>query len=214
MKIDKYLMGGVAAALVVAFVLAAAWYRRGETAVAEQTAVQENDRLVRPHSPVLGPDHAPVTLVEFLDPECEACGAMHPIVKQLMREFDGRIRLVVRYATFHQNSAYAASLLEGAREQGKLWELMDVIFARQPEWASHGAPRPDLLAGYARNLGLDLPRLGATGTSAETERRIRQDGEDAAALGVNRTPTFFVNGKPLANIGYEPLRTAIVDALR
>jgi protein-disulfide isomerase len=214
MKINKFVMGGVAVALVAAFVIAANWYRREEATQAEQTAAQGSDRLVRPHSPTLGPANAPVTLVEFLDPECEACGAMHPIVKQLMREFDGRVRLVVRYMPFHPNSAYAASLLEGAREQDKYWELMDVFFARQPEWAGHDAPRPDLLAVYARNLGLDMTRLGATGTSAETERRITQDTEDGAALGVQRTPTFFVNGKPLPQIGYEPVKAAIEAALR
>lgn len=214
MKINKFMMAGVAVALVAAFVIAANWYRNEETTDAEQTASQASDRLVRPHSPTLGPANAPVTLVEFLDPECEACGAMHPIVKQLMGEFDGRVRLVVRYLPFHPNSAYAASLLEGAREQGKYWELVDVFFARQPEWAGHDAPRPDLLAVYARNLGLDMTKLGATGTGAETERRIRQDAEDGQALGVTRTPTFFVNGKPLPQIGYQPLRAAIEAALR
>jgi len=213
MQINKFVMGGVAVALVAVFVIAANWYRSEEATQAEQTALQGSDRLVRPHSPTLGPADAPVTLVEFLDPECEACGAMHPIVKQLMGEFDGRVRLVVRYMPFHPNSAYAASLLEGAREQNKYWELMDVIFARQPEWAAHDAPRPDLLATYARNLGLDMTRLGVTGTSAETERRIRQDAEDGQALGVTRTPTFFVNGKPLPQIGYEPVRAAIAAAL-
>jgi protein-disulfide isomerase len=214
MKLDKYLMGGAALALVAAFAFAANRYRSEESAQAEQTASQASDRLVRPHSPTLGPADAPVTLVEFLDPECEACAAMHPIVKQLMREYDGRLRLVVRYTPFHPNSAYASSLLEGAREQGKFWELMDAFFARHPEWASHHAPRPDLLAGYARNLGLDMARMGATGTSGETERRIRQDAEDAEALGVTRTPTFFVNGKPLLEIGYDPLKEAIAGALR
>ncbi|MGE0865969.1 MAG: DsbA family protein [Vicinamibacterales bacterium] len=214
MQINKFVMGGVAVALVAVFVIAANWYRSEEATQAEQTASQGSDRLVRPHSPTLGPADAPVTLVEFLDPECEACGAMHPIVKQLMGEFDGRVRLVVRYMPFHQNSAYAASLLEGAREQNKYWELMDVIFARQPEWAAHDAPRPDLLATYARNLGLDMTRLGVTGTSAETERRIRQDAEDGQALGVTRTPTFFVNGTPLPQIGYEPVRAAIAAALK
>ncbi len=214
MKINKFVMGGVAVALIAAFVIAANWYRSEETTQAEQTASQASDRLVRPHSPTLGPATARVTLVEFLDPECEACGAMHPIVKQLLGEFGGQVRLVVRYMPFHPNSAYAASLLEGAREQDKYWELMDVIFARQPEWAAHDAPRPDLLAVYARNLGLDMTRLGATGTSAETERRIKQDAEDGQALGVTRTPTFFVNGKPLPQIGYEPVRAAIAAALR
>jgi protein-disulfide isomerase len=215
MTINKYLLGGIAVALVAMFVIGANWYRKDEQAQTAQTVAQQGpDRLVRPHSPTLGPAVAPVTLVEFLDPECEACRAMHPIVKQLLREFDGRVRLVVRYATFHRNSRYAAGLLEAAREQNKYWELMDVFFARQPEWASHTAPKPELLMDYARGLGLNAQQISAALTQGEIERRIRQDMEDGAALGVARTPTFFVNGRALPQIGYEPLRAAIADALR
>ncbi len=214
MKNDKYLLGAIVVGLVAAFALGANWYRQQETTQVQQAAVEGADRLIRPHSPTLGPATAPVTLVEFLDPECEACAAMHPIVKQLLREFEGRLRLVVRYMPLHANSVYAASLLEAARADDKYWDLMDVFFARQPEWASHDRPRPDLLAVYARDLGLDPRRLGAATTNPETERRIRQDADDGAALGVTRTPTFFVNGRPLAQIGYEPLRAAIATALQ
>jgi protein-disulfide isomerase len=213
MRIDKYLLGGIVVALAAVFVIAANWYRQDERAATETAVAGSTDRLVRPHSPTLGPEDAPVTLVEFLDPECEACGAMHPIVKRVLEEFDGRIRLVVRYMPLHHNSAYAAGLLEAARSQDKYWELMDVFFARQPEWASHDTPRPELLASYAAQLGLDVERLAAAAADAEVERRIRQDSNDGQALGVDRTPTFFVNGRPLARIGYEPLRSAIVAAL-
>ena len=214
MKINKFLLGGIAIVLVAAFVFAANRYRREEATVAQQTASAGSDRLVRAHSPVLGPSNAQVTLVEFLDPACEACGAMHPIVKRLMKDFDGRLRLVVRYMPLHGDSAYAASLLEAARPQGKYWELMDTVFARQSEWASHHAPRPELLTGFAQGLGLDMTRLAADAKAAETDRRIREDFEDGKALGVRQTPTFFVNGRPLAQIGYIPLRTAIEGAIQ
>ena len=215
MKIDKYLLGGLALVLAAIFVIGASWYRQdAETPLTSAPVSGEGtDRLVRPHSPTLGPENAPITLVEFLDPECEACGAMHPIVKRVMEEFDGKIRLVIRYLPLHHNSAYAASLLEAARADGKYWELMDAFFARQPEWASHEAPRPDLLVNYASQLGLNPERLASAAINSETERRIREDASDAKALGVNRTPTFYVNGRQVARIGYEPLRAAIVAAL-
>jgi protein-disulfide isomerase len=213
-KIDKYLLGGIVVALAAAFLIAANWYRQDEQAAIEAVvAAGGTDRLIRPHSPTLGPADAPVTLIEFLDPECEACGAMHPVLKRLLQEFDGRIRFVVRYMPLHQNSAYAAALLEGARTQNMYWDLMDAFFARQAEWASHEAPRPEFLAAYAAQLGLDVDRLTAAASDAEIERRIRQDTTDGQALGVDRTPTFFVNGRPLPRIGYEPLRSAIVAAL-
>jgi protein-disulfide isomerase len=171
------------------------------------------DRLIRPHSPTLGPADAPVTIVEFLDPECEACASMHPIVKKVMSEFDGRVRLVVRYMPFHGNSAYAASLLEATRDHGSYWGMLETFFLRQHEWASHGAPRPELLLEYAVLGGLDKEKWKAEAANPEFERRIRQDAEDGQALGVNRTPTFYVNGQPLARIGYEPLRDAVAAAL-
>jgi protein-disulfide isomerase len=214
MKINKFLLGGIAIVLVAAFVFAASWYRREEASEAQQTASAGSDRLVRPHSPTLGPLNAQVTLVEFLDPACEACSAMHPIVKRLMKDFDGRLRLVVRYMPLHRDSAYAASLLEAARPQGKYWELMDAFFMRQSEWASHDAPRPELLNGFAQALGLDMTRLGTDATTGETDRRVKQDMEDGTALGVRQTPTFFVNGRPLSQIGYIPLRIAIEGALQ
>ena len=213
MKINKYTLGGIAVALVAAFLILSNRYRQEEETQAVTTAAEETDRLVRAHSPTLGPASAPVTIVEFLDPECEACRAMYPIVKRVLQEFDGRVRLVVRYSTFHRNSAYAAGLLEGARAQNKYWELMDVFFARPPEWASHDAPKPELLMDYARALGLNAEQLGSTATQAEVQQRLSQDAEDGRALGVARTPTFFVNGRPLPQIGYEPLRAAVAAAL-
>lgn len=214
MTINKFLLSGIVIAGLVVFVVAANWYRGGEAEKSEQVAAQGVDRLISAQSPTLGPPDAVVTVVEFLDPECEACRAMHPIVKQVLREFDGRIRLVVRYAPFHQNSGYAVSLLEAARAQNKYWELMDVFFARQPEWASHQAPRPELLIGYAQSVGLDTAQLRDSAADPQIAQHIRNDVADGAALGVTRTPTFFVNGRPLLQIGYEPLRAAVAAALQ
>ena len=213
MRFSKGVLAGIAAALVAAFVVAAVVYRGQETQEAAATVSANADRLIRPHSPTLGPADAPVTIVEFLDPECEACASMHPIVKQVMREFDGRVRLVVRYMPFHGNSAYAATLLEAARAHNAYWGTLETFFLRQHEWASHGAPRPELLLEYAVLAGLDKAKWKEEAANPEWQQRIRQDAEDGKALGVNRTPTFFVNGQPLAQIGYEPLRAAVQQAL-
>jgi len=213
MRFSKGVLAVVAAALVAAFVLAAVVYRGQEAQQASATASANAERLIRPHSPTLGPADAPVTIVEFLDPECEACAAMHPVVKRVMSEFDGRVRLVVRYMPFHGNSAYAASLLEATRAHGSYWGMLETFLIRQHEWASHGAPRPELLLEYAVLSGLDKDKWKAEAANPEFQQRIRQDAEDGKALGVSRTPTFFVNGQPLAQIGYEPLRAAVAAAL-
>lgn len=213
MGFGKGMLAAIAAALVAAFLVASMVYRTREQQQATATAAAAPERLIRPYSPTLGPADAPVTIVEFLDPECEACAALHPVVKQVMREFDGRVRLVVRYMPFHGNSAYAASLLEATRAHGAYWGMLETFFLRQHEWASHGAPRPGLLLEYAVLGGLDQAKWKAEAASPEFQQRIRQDFEDGKALGVTRTPTFFVNGQPLAQIGYEPLRSAVEQAL-
>ena len=213
MRFSKGVLAVIAAALVAAFVLAAVLYRGQEAQQASATASANADRLIRPHSPTLGPADAPVTIVEFLDPECEACAAMHPVVKRVMSEFDGRVRLVVRYMPFHGNSAYAATLLEATRAHGSYWGMLETFLIRQHEWTSHGAPRPELLLEYAVLGGLDKEKWKAEAANPEFQQRIRQDAEDGKALGVARTPTFFVNGQPLAQIGYEPLRAAVAAAL-
>jgi protein-disulfide isomerase len=213
MRFSKGMLAAIAAALVTAFAAASMVYRKQEQQQATATAAAQPDRLIRPYSPTLGPADAPVTIVEFLDPECEACAALHPVVKQVMREHEGRVRLVVRYMPFHGNSAYAASLLEATRAHGAYWGMLETFFLRQHEWASHGAPRPELLLGYAVLGGLDQAKWKAEAANPEFQQRIRQDFEDGKALGVTRTPTFFVNGAPLAQIGYEPLRGAVEQAL-
>lgn len=212
MNASKPLLVVIAAAIAGAFLLTAIWYRSGEGDAPAATAVSA-ERLVRPHSISLGQADAPVTIVEFFDPECESCRAMYPIVKQVLAEFDGQVRLVIRYMPLHGNSTYAASLLEAARAQNRYWEYLEVMMLRQPEWASHAAPRPDLLLTYATAAGVDAEQLRIAATDPEIRARIEQDQADGVALGANRTPTFFVNGKVLAQLGYQPLRAAVLAEL-
>lgn len=213
MTFSKPLLAAVAAALVAVFLVAGYWYRRAETGAATIDPAMAA-RLVKPYNVTVGPSNAPVTLVEFLDPECESCGAMYPIIKQVMAEYGDRVRLVIRYMPLHQNAAYASVVLEAARLQNKYWELADVMFQRQAEWASHHAPRSELLMTYAAQVGLDVERLRVATTDPSLRARIQQDRDDGIALGVDRTPTIFINGTPLARLGYGPLREAIDAELR
>jgi protein-disulfide isomerase len=169
--------------------------------------------LIAAHSPTLGPKDAPVTIVEFLDPECEACSAMYPIVKKLMQEYDGKIQLVVRYMPFHGNSVFAANVLEAAHAQGKYWETLTAVFEDQSVWASHHDPKPELIYDIIKPLGLNLKKIKQSAESGQYNNLIEQDKADAEKLGVNRTPTFFVNGEQLYEMGYEPLKQLIQKKL-
>jgi protein-disulfide isomerase len=223
-KINNVTMAVIAGVLVVGFVVAANLYTPAQPAPEPASAAASSPAgapgssietlLVRPYSPSQGPEQAAVTIVEFFDPECESCRAMYPIVKQVLSEFDGKVRLVIRYMPLHQNSVYAASLLEAARAQNKYWEYLEVVMLRQPEWASHSAPRPDLLLTYAPQVGLNADQLKAAASDPQVRMRITQDERDGNQLGANRTPTFFINGAPLMRLGYEELRDAVRAALQ
>ena len=180
------------------------------------------EALVRPDSYTLGAADAPVTLVEFLDPECESCAAFSPVVKKILKDYDGKVRLVVRYMPLHSNSLRAATLVEAAGEQGKYWQMQELLFQRQPEWGErHGAPtsapKPDINAlfdKYATELGLDMAEINAAAKENRYKEKLERDLADGRALGVRQTPTFFVNGRRLARFSESDLRALIEDELK
>lgn len=180
---------------------------------AAPTAVVEESRLVRSDSPTLGPADAPVTLVEFLDPECESCRAAHPAIKEIMINYEGRVRLVVRYFPLHTNSVLAALATEAAGQQGRYWEMQDLLFERQPEWGEQRTETPEVFIAYAETLGLDMAQFRADMQNLTYLERIERDRADGQALGVNGTPTFFVNGELVEPLSYARLVQMIDEAL-
>ena len=148
-------------------------------------------------------------LIEFLDPECESCRAFYPHVKELIKEFEGKVQLVVRYAAFHGNSKIAIRALEAAKKQGKYWEALSLLFERQPEWGSHHHPRIDLIFEFLPSVGLDIKKLKEDMKDPNIDEIIKIDSEDLKTLGVRSTPTFFVNGKTPAGFGYAYLKELI-----
>ena len=162
-------------------------------------------RLVRPNSPVLGAANARVTVVEVLDPACEACRAFAPVVEQLLFLYPEDVRVVLRFADFHLPSQEAIRLLEAARKQGKFQPLLDALFERQQEWASHGSPDTGRIWTIAGEVGVNVPKARKDSESATVDDMLRLEAEDLLALKVERTPTFFVNGKLLVSFGAEQL---------
>jgi protein-disulfide isomerase len=203
---------GVALTAVAAYVYV---QQRDAEKLAEAAAIarEEAQRFERPHSRSLGPDDARVTLTEFFDPECESCRAVHPMVKTLLERYPKSLRLVLRYMPLHKNSVYAASALEAAGEQGMYWPMLETLYHYQPVWGSHHQPRPDLIPGYAKELGLDMQAFDASVGKEVYRQRIAMDHEDGKALGVRGTPTFFVNGRPLLRLDYSELVALIEGEL-
>lgn len=172
-------------------------------------AQERASTFVRPHSPTLGAEDAKVYLVEFTDPACETCAAFSPFVKQLMDRHPGKVRLVVRYAPFHQGSSDVVRVLEAARMQGKYWQTLDRLYRSQSLWTQHHEVKLDLVWQLLPTLDLDLERLRADMNDPRITAIIEQDLADAETLGVRLTPGFFVNGKPLEPFGLKPLATLL-----
>ncbi len=210
---NKYFFIGVTAILVGCFFLGAKFYKDSQQKKLNFLADEKSELFVREHSPRLGNPEAEVVLVEFLDPECESCRAFYPYVKNLMKEFEGKIQLVLRYAPFHGNSKEVIKALEASKKQGKYWQALDVLFATQPKWGSHHNPQVELIYEYLGNIGINVEELKKEMKDPQYEKVIDQDFSDLKALGVKGTPTFFVNGKKLQEFSYDALRALILSEI-
>jgi len=195
--------------LIVLFVIAGYIYKNQQTQKLTQIAKDKSELFERPHSWSIGNKDAKVHLVEFMDPACETCAQFHPFVKDLMKKNEGKIRLTLRYATFHEGSDVVVKMLEAARVQGKYIETLEMMFMTQRYWASHHHPRPELLWEFLPKLGLDMDKLAQDMKKPALDKLIAQDMADAKVLGASKTPSYFVNGKPLQTFGYEPLKKLI-----
>ena len=222
------ILGAIAIVVIIGAIIGASYYRNSvqnaPVTVNSNTGkpVIPAETLVRPDSPTLGASDAKVTLVEFLDPECESCAAFGPVVKKILKDYEGKVRLVVRYMPLHPNSLPAATLLEAAGEQGKYWQMQELLFQKQSEWGErHGAPtsapKPDtnaLFDKYAAELGLDMEKVKSAIKENRYQAKLERDLRDGQTLGVRQTPSFFVNGRKLLRFSESDLRALIEDELK
>lgn len=165
---------------------------------------------------VKGNKDTPVTLVEYLDFECEACGAYYPVVKRLSEEYKDEIKFVVRYFPLpgHKNSMTSALAVEAAGKQGKFWEMHNIIFENQRDWGEKQAPDPKIFENYAQQIGLDMERYSKDIASQEVKDRIERDRSAGQKLDITGTPTFFLNGKKINNPrGYEGFKELLQSAI-
>jgi protein-disulfide isomerase len=170
------------------------------------------DRLVKSYSPSLGNPDAKVTVVEYLDPECESCAAFYPVVKGLVNDYKDRLRFTVRYMLFHGNSKLAALATEAAGKQGKYWEMQGQLFYKT-DWTHQQTPQNEKFEKIAGELGLDLEKFKADMKDPEILANIENDFKEGPSLGVNGTPTIFVNGRILGELSYKALRALIDEEL-
>jgi protein-disulfide isomerase len=149
---------------------------------------------------VRGHPAAPVTIVEFTDFHCPFCKSVTATLAQLLARYPGQVKLVFRdypIVALHPDAPKAHEAARCAGDQGKFWEYHDLLF--------DGVPRqtPADLSNHARALGLDVPRFAQCLESGRQQTQVSRDVEEGASLGVEATPTFFINGRRL--VGAVPL---------
>lgn len=167
---------------------------------------QNYSALVRESSFILGNKNAKVELVEFFDPACETCAQMHPITKDIMKKNEGNIKLVLRYAPFHKGSVDVVRMLEATKEQGKFLEILELLFVTQNFWTVNHVVDLDKVWGVlVTSKLLDMDKLVEDMKDPKIIEIVKQDIEDAKTLKANKTPAYYVNGKPLQVFGVENL---------
>lgn len=193
--------------LVLGFIFATYTFKNNANNKTENIRANDSGApYIRAHSPKFGENKKGVVVVEFLDPECEACAAFHPIVKKMFKENYEDISLYVRYLPNHKNSRFVVKLLESARLQNKYNEALDVIYSTQNKWAAHNNTKPQLLWEFLSQVeGLDIEKLKVDSKKESFDKMMDIDIQDARTLGVRGTPSIFVNGKRLDVLSYRTL---------
>lgn len=194
---------------VIAFFVGFSFFYKNDSKSTQNIAVENiNELLVRDYSYKMGDNSKNISVVEFLDPECESCAIYSTVVKRLYKEYFGDIQIVIKYLDNHKNSRFTIQILEAARVQGKYEEVLDMMFEKHSLWASHYASvdKPELLWEFLKDIpNLDIEKLKEDMKNPKIDEIIKQDREDANALGVRGTPTIFVNGKQLQELSQKAL---------
>jgi len=144
---------------------------------------------------------AKVTLVEFGDYECPACGEYNPIIKQLLADFSGKINFVFRNfpLTQHANAFISSQAAEAAGLQGKFWQMHDKLYESVNDWSASSDAK-SIFIGYAQALGLDVNKFKTDIDSSAVKNKIQNDTNNGNLINLSETPTFYLNGVKIGSL--------------
>ena len=209
---------GIVVFIVIVFLLAKGGYKKGETKTENTNTDQSSILEIKENDWAVGPVDAKVTVVEYLDFECEACGAYYPLTTQLKEEYKDSMRFVVRYFPLpgHKNSRTAAHAVEAAGKQGKFWEMYNILFTKQAEWSEQPVANQEQFEKYAIEAGVaNIDQWKTDVMSDDVKNRVEDSYKDAVSLDLQGTPSFFVDGKKVESPkGYEAFKKLIDDSLK
>lgn len=193
---------GIIAFTVVILVGALVMFSRPPKEVPLETLVPQDAWATGSATPI-------ATLVEFSDFECPACASAHPVVKQVVEKYANDLRFVYRHFPLqqHPSSQIAAEASEAAGTQGKFWEMHDLLFENNTNLSQ------DVINGLGLELSLDMEKFTQEISNGTYKDRVTKDATDGQALGVDATPTFFLNGKKLSLFSFADLDTEVGKAI-
>lgn len=202
---------GFAAILIGAFIVMAFASKNSGLPSPRSVAEDQVDFEIVADDHIKGNPDAKVTLIEFADFQCPACGAYNPVVDELSKEFPNDLRVIYRHfplRAIHFQAENAAKASEAAALQGKFAEMHDLLFAEQNSWARTSGT--EVFSAYAETLGLDIERFENDIKSDAVLARVRRDSDFGLDIGLNSTPSFYLQGKKIGNPpSYEAFKALI-----
>lgn len=195
----KFFLGvGIVTVLLIA--VASVFLTRGQATPKLDGPTVDTKVLIREDSEIQSTPSARFTLVEFADFQCPSCGSVHPLVKDLLSKYKGNLNYVFRHFPLeqHSNALSAAIASEAAGDQDVFWEMHDILFTNQTEWSEESNPDTQFKS-YAKELKLDMTKFNIALKEKLHKDKIDRDVTDGKSIGVNSTPTFFLNGQRMTN---------------
>jgi protein-disulfide isomerase len=178
-----------------------------------------NPKMIQTDDHVIGKADSKVYLIIYGDYECPACKAWEPSVVEIRDEYKDRVAFIFRNYPIqdkHLNARAAANAAEAANLQGKFWEMHDLLYAKYSEWTNASTLQQDRFEGYANQLGLNMDQFKKDYASTAVADHIDSDKNSGDDLGVDGTPTFFLNGEkinlPLPGSGGKEQMKSLIEA--
>lgn len=216
MSQEAKILTGIGVITIVLAIVGAIFLSNQSNPSTQSQPVTNANLLVKGDSNQISTPSAQLTIVEFADFECPACERAYPDIKKILSEYQGRINFVYRHFPLpqHQNAMISARAAEAAGAQGKFWEMYDLLFKNQSDWAGQSNAL-EIFQGYAQTIGLDMAKFNQDINNETLIQKINSDKNDGLALGVNATPTFFIGDKKYqGNPNYASLKQELDNLLK
>jgi protein-disulfide isomerase len=215
---NKILIGiGVVTLLLVGVAVFSLGGSKGLGGDEASKAPKDIKTLIRSDSHIKGPKNAKVTVVEFGDFQCPACGSAYPVVTQILGNYKDKVQFIFRNYPLpvHKNAKVAAEASEAAGAQGKFFEMYTKLYDNQKAWSESNNALDEYFVKYATDIKLDVNKFTSDVKASKYANKIQKDIDDGNAVGVSATPTFYINGiEQVGGLPYDEFKTKIEDALK